>query len=292
MLDDAKRILGDLYPFASHFLDVDGQRMHYVDEGEGPLVLCVHGNPTWSFYYREVIRNLRDRFRVVAMDHIGCGLSDKPQNYPYTLATHVGNLSRLAEHLGAGDVTILCHDWGGPISLAWAVENPDRVARIAICNTAAFFGGKMPLRIRCCRWPILGTIAVRGLNLFAVAAVKSATAKPERMSPEIARGYLLPYDSYRNRIAVHRFVQDIPLSPSVLSHATMTNLESRLSLLGDKPMTIFWGERDFCFTVRYLDQWIERFPNADVHRFADSGHYVVEDAHERILPVLRDFIGA
>jgi haloalkane dehalogenase len=226
------------------------------------------------------------------MDHIGCGLSDKPQDYPYTLATHVRNFGLLMDHIGAGNVTIVCHDWGGPISLSWAVNNAARVGRIAVCNTAAFFGGKMPLSIRCCRWPIVGTIAVRRLNLFALAAVATATAKPERMNAGVAKGYLLPYDSYANRVAVHRFVQDIPLSQRVASYGPTLDLEEKLPALAAKPMTIFWGEQDFCFTTSYLDQWIKRFPKAVVHRFADAGHYVVEDAHERIVPLLRDFIGA
>jgi len=291
-MHDPKSILGELYPFTSHYFDIDGRRMHYVDEGEGPLVVCVHGNPTWSFYYRNLIKGLRDHCRVVAMDHIGCGFSDKPQDYPYTLATHVRNFARLMDHIDAQDTTIVCHDWGGPISFSWAVHHADRVARIAACNTAVFFGGKMPLRIRCCRWPIFGTIAVRRLNLFASAAVKTATARPERMTADIVRGYLLPYDSYENRVAVHRFVQDIPLSPQVASYYTTVELENKLPRIANKPLIVFWGEQDFCFTTKYLDQWIERFPSATVHRFADAGHYVVEDAHERILPILRDFIGA
>jgi cis-3-alkyl-4-acyloxetan-2-one decarboxylase len=291
-MPDAKSILAETYPFTSRYLDIDGQRMHYVDEGEGPLVVCAHGNPTWSFYYRELIKGLKDRCRVVAMDHIGCGLSDKPQDYPYTLSTHARNFGRLMDHLDAKDVTIVCHDWGGPISLSWAVNHPDRVARVAVCNTAAFFGGVMPFSIRCCRWPIFGAIAVRGLNLFALAAVAKASMKPERMSGDVKRGYLLPYDSYANRVAVHRFVQDIPLSRGSASYDATVDLEQKLPALADKPMVIFWGEKDFCFTTRYLDQWIERFPNATVHRFPDAGHYVVEDAHERMLPVLRDFVGA
>ena len=282
--------LRHLYPFESHFLNVGGQRLHYIDEGEGPPVVLVHGNPTWSFYFRELVIGLRDSYRVIVPDHIGCGLSDKPQRYPYTLATHIENLRRLVEHLGLKGVTLAGHDWGGAIGMGWAVREPDRVGRLVIFNTAAFLGGLTPLRIRVCGWPILGTIGVRGLNLFARAALRMACVKRDHMTREVARGYLLPYDSFANRVAILRFVEDIPRNPSVASYAVVREIESRLERLRDRRTIIFWGGRDFCFNDAFLSSWIERFPQARVHRFADAGHYVVEDAHERILPLLRGFL--
>jgi haloalkane dehalogenase len=283
--------------------------MHYVDEGAGRPVVFVHGNPTWSFYYRDLIKALRalppnpvedppwrggtqggGGFRVIAPDHIGCGLSDKPQDYPYTLATHVENFGRLMDHLALDDVTLAVHDWGGPIGLGWAVRNPHRVRSLVVFNTAAFLEGRMPLRIRMSRWPLVGSIGVRGLNLFARAAVRMACVRRERMTPQVAAGYLQPYDSYRNRVAVLRFVQDIPFNPRVPSHSVMAETERLLPTLADKPMAIFWGAKDFVFTDEYLTVWRRRFPQAAVHRYADAGHYVVEDAHERILPELRRFL--
>jgi len=282
--------LGDLYPFASHYVDIGGHRMHYVDEGDGPVVLMLHGNPTWSFYYRDLIKGLRDRYRVVVPDHIGCGLSDKPQDYPYTLATHIANVERLVDHLGLTDVTLAVHDWGGAIGFGLAVRRTDLVRRFVVFNTAAFLGGRMPWRIGVCRIPLFGGMAVRGLNGFAGCAMFMACAKHERMTPEVKRGYLLPYNSYANRVAVHRFVKDIPTRPTHVSYGTLAEIEAGLAALRDRPMTIFWGMKDFCFTPKFLDEWIKRFPDADVHRFADAGHYVVEDAHERILPVLGTFL--
>jgi haloalkane dehalogenase len=258
-------------------------RMHYVDEGQGSPIVLLHGNPTWSFYYRELIKSLRDTHRVIAPDHIGCGLSDKPQDYPYTLATHIENLARLIDTLQLSDITLGVHDWGGPIGLGWAVRNPERVKRLVIFNTAAFLEGEMPLRIRVCGWPILGSIAVRGLNLFARAALRMATAKPRRFTPLMRRGYLLPYDTYANRVAILRFVQDIPLSPAVPSYAALEGIERQLPVLAELPMTIFWGMKDFCFTPAFVEAWVARFPKAEVHRLADCGHYVVEDGREDIL---------
>jgi haloalkane dehalogenase len=280
-----------LYPFQSRFFSIDGKRMHYVDEGEGPPVVMVHGNPTWSFYYRELIKGLANGNRVIALDHIGCGLSEKPQRYAYTLKTHIDNLERLIEHLGLEDITLAVHDWGGAIGFGYARREPERVRRFVIFNTAAFFG-PVPRRLLACRIPILGALAVRRLNLFALAATRIACKSPERMTSEVKRGYLLPYDSYRNRVAVLRFVQDIPTRPSHPSYALLESIESSLLQFRDRPMIIFWGEQDFCFNQVFLDAWIERFPQAAVHRFADAGHYVVEDAHERILPLLHEFLHA
>ena len=276
-----------LYPFESHFLDLGGVRMHYVDEGSGEPIVLVHGNPTWSFYFRELIRGLRNEFRVIALDHVGCGLSDKPQKYPYTLATHIENLNKLIDHLGLDSITLGGHDWGGAIAFGWAVRNPHRIRRLLVFNTAAFLGGPMPLRIRVCGWPLVGDFMVRGLNGFSRAAVRMACKNQSRMTPEVMKGYLLPYDSWANRVGVMGFIRDIPVSIRVPSHEILQGIEGKLGTLINMPMLIFWGGRDFCFNDSFLAEWRRRFPAAEVHRFDDAGHYVVEDAFERILPLIR-----
>ena len=282
--------LGELYPFESHFLEVDGGQMHYVDEGDGPPILMLHGNPTWSFYFRELIKALGNDYRIIAPDHIGCGLSDKPQEYPYTLSTHIGNIERLVDHLRLKAVTLTVHDWGGPIGFGWAGRHPDLVRRFVVFNTAAFLGGRVPIRIRICRWPIFGDIAIRGLNAFARSAIYMACRKRERMTPEVRRGYLLPYEGPGSRIAHLCFVRDIPLTPRIPSYPVLRRIEAALPQFRDHPMIIFWGMQDFCFTGRYLDEWIARFPDARVHRFEDAGHYIIEDACERVVPLLQRFL--
>ena len=263
--------------------------MHYVDEGNGPAVVMLHGNPTWSFYYRELIKGLCDGFRVVVPDHIGCGPSDKPQVYDYTLATHIDNLAHLIDHLGLDEVTLAVHDWGGAIGFGLGVRRPELARRFIVFNTAAFIG-PCPWRIRLCGWPLFGDLLVRGLNAFARCATRMACVKRERMTKAVRRGYLLPYDSFANRIATLRFVRDIPLTPSVPSYPVIEQIESSLVQFTDRPMMILWGAKDFCFNDWYLEQWIARFPEAAVHRFDDAGHYVVEDAHERIVPLIREFL--
>lgn len=280
-----------LYPFESHWLDVDGLRMHYLDEGQGPALLLVHGNPTWSFYWRELVRALRARYRVVAPDHIGCGLSDKPaeRDYPFRLARRVRDLRRLVEHLGLEHITLVSHDWGGAIGMGAAMALPDRFARFVLMNTAAFRSRQMPWRIAVCRTPLLGRIAVQGLNLFARAALRMAVARRERITPVVRQGLLAPYDSWAHRTAVYRFVEDIPLGPRHPSYAALQEIEQGLATFRRRPVCLIWGMRDWCFTPHFLDRFLDFFPEAVVHRLSGAGHYVVEDAHEEIVPAMEEF---
>lgn len=280
-----------LYPFRSHEIRLDGVRYHYLDEGQGEPLLLVHGNPTWSFYWRELIQALRPRYRLIAPDHIGCGLSDKPRDYPYRLAQHIANLRRLIEELDLRNITLLAHDWGGAIGMGAAGQMPERFSRFVLFNTAAFRSNRCPWRIRACRIPLAGRIAVQGFNAFARAALTMAVAHPERMTPAVRAGFLAPYDSWAHRIATHRFVLDIPLSPRHPSYATLSSIEAGLVQFRQHPVLLIWGMRDWCFTPRFLARFRnEFFPQAIVHELPDAGHYVVQDAPERILPWLEQFL--
>jgi len=279
-----------LYPFESHGMRLARLQYHYLDEGRGAPLLMVHGNPTWSFYWRNVITALRDIYRAVAVDHIGCGLSDKPQDYEYTLERHTENLIALIEELDLTGITLLVHDWGGAIGLGAAVRLPERFARLVIFNTGAFPPPYVPLRIRVCRTPLLGRLAVQGGNLFARAALSMATAKPERMTPAVRRGLLAPYDTWSHRLAIYRFVCDIPFTRRHPTWQVLEDLEGQLPTLADRPVQMIWGMRDWCFRPECLERLNKIFPDAEVHRLADAGHYVIEDAHEKIVPLLREFL--
>ncbi|MDY0169905.1 MAG: alpha/beta fold hydrolase [Thermoguttaceae bacterium] len=281
-----------LYPFRPHELDVGGLRCHYVDEGEGAPVLMVHGNPTWSFYWRELIKGLSGQCRVVAPDHIGCGLSEKPVagEYPFTLQRRIDDLTALIESLDLRAITLVAHDWGGAIGLGAAVAMPERFARLVLLNTAAFPSRRCPWRIRVCRTPVLGRLAVQGLNLFARSAVRMALHRPQRLSRAARAGLLAPYDSWRHRTAVYQFVHDIPLKASHPSYATLAGIEARLQSLAGLPALLIWGMRDWCFTPHFLDRFREYFPAARVVQIEDAGHYVVEEAADQILSSLREFL--
>ena len=278
-----------LYPFDSHYLTLDGLRYHYLDEGAGEPLVMLHGNPTWSFYYRTLIAAFRTTHRVIAPDHMGCGLSDKPQDYSYKLEQHIANLEALLDSLKLERVTLFLHDWGGAIGMGWAERHPERVKRFVIFNTAAFPASRIPFRINLCKLPLVGALAVRALNAFAGLAPSMACARQERMTPDVKAGYLAPYDSYAHRIAILRFVQDIPMSPAHPTYRLVENIGQGLSVFQDRPMLIIWGEQDWCFTTDFLAEWQRRFPHADIHRIPDAGHYVVEDAHEQIIPWMREF---
>lgn len=281
-----------LYPFASNFFEAGGHRLHYVDEGAGEPLLFVHGNPTWSFHWRNLLLALRDRYRVVAIDHLGCGLSDKPQVWSYRLGDHVANLDALVERLDLRGVTLLAQDWGGAIGLGAALAQPERFGRFVLFNTGAFHGGRMPLRIGVCRTPVLGSLAVRGLNAFARAALRMAVANPEKLTAEVRAGILAPYSNWRDRVAIERFVQDIPLDPRHPSYATLSRIEQGLPSLANRPVQLIWGMRDWCFTPWFLERFEQIFPQAEVHRLEDAGHWVVEDAPESIVPLVERFLKA
>ena len=280
----------ELYPWAGAYLDLEsGHRLHYLDEGEGRPLLMVHGNPTWSFYYRNLVRDLSGRYRCVAVDHMGCGLSDKPQDYDYSLQQHVKNLSALIEALGLEDITLVVHDWGGPIGLGAALEHSEKITKIVIFNTGVF-DGPLPFSIRMCRWPLVGAALVQGLNGFVRVGLLRATALPERMKGAIGAGYLAPYNSWQNRVAHIRFIRDIPLEENHPTREFFLSIDARLETFSDRPVLVIWGEQDFCFTPYYREGFMERFPQAEVHAFADASHWVMEDAYDRILPLLESFI--
>lgn len=276
------------YPFSPrrHQLP-DGNSLSYLDEGEGPVVVMLHGNPTWSYFYRKLVRLLKGGYRVIVPDHLGCGLSDKPQDWTYQLSNHIDNLEDLLHALGISRCSLVVHDWGGAIGMGYAVRHPSVVNAFVIFNTAAFHSHRIPARIRLCRVPLLGPLLVRGLNGFAGPALRMAVTK--RMDSATDRAYLLPYDSWKNRIATLRFVQDIPLSSMDPSWQTLGEIEAGLHLFRDTPMLICWGGKDFCFNDHFYHEWQRRFPQARCHYFQDAGHYVLEDAYERIAPLVAAF---
>ena len=284
-----------LYPFSSHRFALPSHgspQMHYVDEGEGPQsVLCVHGNPTWSFYYRQVVIEQRARARVVAVDHVGCGLSDKPQAYPYTLAQHIANLVDLVTHLDLHRVTLVVHDWGGAIGLGAALRMPERIAGMVILNTAAFPPPYVPLRIAACRIPIMGNWAMRRMNVFARSALTMTLNRLSRLPEAVASGLIAPYDSWDHRVAIARFVQDIPNRPSQPTWQLLKSIEEKLPSLRDRPAELVWGMRDWCFRPECLTRFEQLLPQARVTRLHDVGHYVMEEASQEVNTAIARCLG-
>ena len=290
------------YDFASHRFEVrPGIRMHYLDEGprDGEVVLALHGNPSWSYYWRHLVRGLRDRYRVVVPDHVGMGLSDKPDDdrdalprYDYTLQSRVDDLQALLEHLGIdGPLTLAVHDWGGMIGFGWALERMPRVRRLVVLNTAAFpmpAGKPMPWQIALGRDYNIGELVIRGFNAFSAGA--SWLGVERRMPRAVRRAYVAPYDSWANRISTVRFMQDIPLRPGDRAWPLVEASGQRLREYADRPAFIGWGLKDFVFDRDFLARFRSDWPQAEVHAFEDAGHYVLEDRHEVLVPAIRGFL--
>ena len=277
------------YSFESHYFTLNSHRLHYVDKGEGDVIVMVHGNPSWSYYYRKLIRLLSATHRVVAIDHLGCGLSDKPQDYEYSLRNHIDNLHQLLDHLQITTFSLCVHDWGGAIGFGVAAKPDKKLERVMVLNTAAFRSTQIPARIQVCRWPLVGDLLVRGLNSFAAGALTMAVSRP--MRKPIADAYIAPYNSWQNRVAVAAFVKDIPLSTSHRSYTTLVEVEKGLERYQKQalPMMICWGGKDFCFHKDFYDEWCTRFPHAQKHYFEHGGHYILEDEFSAIAPLAVKF---
>jgi len=276
-------------------MDVNGFNYHYVDEGSGDPVVMVHGNPTWSFYYRALIKALSERYRTIVPDHIGCGLSDKPDDktYDYKFKTRVDDLENLIENLEIKEkITLVLHDWGGFIGMAYALRHPERISRFVLMNTAAFLppaGKPIPMTLKLIRsLKPLATLAVQGFNLFARGALFKNSYRG--LSKDVKAGLIAPYNCWQNRIATLKFVQDIHLTQNNPSYGLVKKLDQTLEIFSNYPMLICWGEHDFVFDMDYLAEWQRRFPDAEVHRFPDAGHYVLEDVPDKITPLVDRFL--
>lgn len=282
-----------------YFTHRHGLKQHYVDQGQGSPVLMLHGNPSWSYYYRRLIAGLSGKHRCIVPDHIGMGWSDKPDDhqYSYRLEQRVADLDALTEHLiqeqGLPDRgwTLIVHDWGGMIGFAHAVKHSERFSKLVVLNTGAFLNPKLlslPFTLRLGRDSWLGECLIRGFNAFARGAVRYGTLR--RMDPAEKAALLSPYNSWANRISTARFVQDIPLRAEDPGYELVKRTGESLSVFANTPMQIHWGRHDFVFDDAFLHTWQQHFPKAAVTVYEDAGHYVLEDAHERIVPAVQAFL--
>ncbi|OQB96035.1 MAG: Haloalkane dehalogenase [Verrucomicrobia bacterium ADurb.Bin122] len=280
------------YPFKTKsYTTPHGAQMSYVDEGphSEEAVLFLHGNPSWSFLYRDIIKTLSPKIRCIAPDHIGMGLSDKPADYPYNLAARITDIEGLVNHLGLWKVHLVVHDWGGAIGSGWAVRRPERVGRIVIFNTGAFRSPHIPLRIALCRTPVLGTFIVRALNGFAGPAVWMSMNN-RKLTRDERRGFLFPYNSWGNRVAVNAFVKDIPMEDDHPSYKTLAEVELGLKELHPKPVRLIWGGADFCFDMRFFMRWQKIFPHAQHYYMPEAGHYVIDDSAPTATRLTTEFL--
>lgn len=279
--------LREIYPFRTASLPVDGGHMSYVDEGapDSPPIVLLHGNPTWSFLYRGIIPKLSGRYRVIAPDHIGFGLSDKPADPVwYTLERHIANFTALVESLDLKKITLVLHDWGGPIGLGYAVAHPENIARLVLMNTWASVPHtpeppELNWALRLARGP-LGSLTIRNLNLFVKLAMRRAVER--KLSQRELDAYSFPFPDAASRAGILAFPRMIPLRAGDAAWPTMSAIEDGLAKI-TAPAEILWGKRDPVFSVLYAYLLRDRLKNAREPLFLENAsHFVPEDASDVI----------
>lgn len=299
------------YPFEPRAFEArPGITMSYLDEGprDGDVVVMLHGNPSWSYYWRRLVLGLRDpapgkAYRCIVPDHVGMGLSDKPDDraaatprYDYTLQSRIDDLQALLRHAGVDDatpVTLVVHDWGGMVGFGWALSHSTQVERLVILNTAAFpmpAAKRFPWRLALGRDSRVGGWLIRRFNLFARGAARFGTTR--KLPREVREAYAGVYAGWDNAISTLRFMQDIPLGEGDRAWPLLVRSGETLPRYADRPAFIGWGLRDFVFDRHCLDVFRAALPQAEVHAFDDAGHYVMEDKHEVLVPAIRAFLDA
>lgn len=277
------------YPFSSNYVDLPDGRMHYVDEGQGETLLMLHGTPTWSFLYRHLITGLSDRYRVIAPDHLGFGLSDKPEGYSYRPEDHARNLTALIQKLDLRDITLVVHDFGGPIGLSYALDHPENVKRLIIFNTWMW-----PLQddaqiVRAGR--LLGSGFGRMLcmrfNIEVNVIMPYAFGQRAKLTPVIKSQYRGPSQDATTREAIWVFAREL-----LGSQSWYTSLWEKRAALQDIPTLLLWGMKDRVIRPHYLTRWQTALPDAQTITFAETGHYVQEEQGVALVPIIADFIAS
>jgi haloalkane dehalogenase len=265
------------FPFAPHYLDVGPGRLHYVDEGQGPAVLMVHGTPTWSFLYRHLITKLSPDYRCIAVDHLGFGLSDRPRGWGYRPADHAANLTAFIEGLDLRDITLMVHDFGGPIGLAYAVEHPENVARLVLFNTWMWSLEGDPHFERAARLlgGRLGRLLYTRASFSTRVLLRSSWRNKERLSPAVYRQYADAFPSPEDRLPLWTLAREL-----IASSAWFDGLWQRRDRITDKPALLAWGMKDPAFRPSELARWQALLARAVTVPFPDAGHFVQEEAPE------------
>ncbi len=299
-IDNQDWTFGGTWPYQPRWFNSADGRMHYVDEGprDGRPIVMVHGNPTWGYLYRRFIEAVTQAgYRAIVLDHLGFGRSEKPNNPTlYQIPRHCDRCEALLESLNLQDATIIVQDWGGPIGLTWAARHPERVRSLMVLNTFVHRPpGKvpLPLPLKLFRTPIIGEVMVKGLHAFVkLFLFKDGLVDPKRLGVREKEAYLAPHPTWSSRTAILVFPREIPAGPSGrVSDFVAVVHDQLVSAFAHKPVFIAWPMKDVAFTPEILnDLWLKDFPNAEVIRIEDAGHYIQEDAHEKVIPPLLKFL--
>lgn len=283
------------FPFAAHYHSIEGVDMHFVDEGSGEPVVMVHGDPTWGYLYRNFIPFLSQRRRCVVPDQMGMGKSANPQERSlYRLQQHRANLETLLLHLDLHDITLVLHDWGGPVGLGVATRHPERIKRLVLMNTWAFApwpGGPFPRLLELIRSE-RGEAFVLQKNGYLEPALRGTTHHTEQLTKIVMEAYRAPYPTPESRLALLCWSRDIPVQETDVSYAEMKQIEQGLPQFSRTPILLVWGMKDPVLSASVLHRWQQLYPHATTHELEDASHFLQEDAPERIVQWIEAFLEA
>jgi haloalkane dehalogenase len=274
------------YPFNSHYYELHGHKLHYIDEGEGETLLFVHGTPSWSFEYRNLIKALSPNFRCVAIDHIGFGLSDKPRNYDYSTINHSRSLERFVLELGIQDFTLVVHDFGGPIGLNMAINNPSLIKRIVIMNSWMWDSSSDPVFIklsRILRSPLLPFL-YRYLN-FSPRYLLPGSFGDSPLDKKLLSQYTKPFARISSRSGPLAFARSL-----LHDQKWFGELWEKRESISDKPILLVWGMKDKVLKPAMLDRFVAGFVGAKVVKLDTCGHFPQEEQPQKVIEALQGFI--
>lgn len=275
------------YPFEPKYFETSAGKMHYVDEGTGAPIVFVHGNPSWSFEFRKLISSLSRKYRCIAPDHIGFGLSDKPREWSYLPRDHAENFEGLTESLDLDGITLVVGDWGGPIGLSYAIAHPEKMKNLVITNTWLWPANKDPYYIAFSAFmggPV-GRLLIKRYNFFAGALLKAIYGDRSKLTPEIHRNYLEPLSEPAERRGCWTFPKQI-----VGSTDWLKSLWQKREVLDGKTILFAWGMKDLAFREKELNRWTKSFPQARAIRYEDAGHFVAEEKPAELVVAIEELL--
>ena len=277
----------DSFPFEPHYMELNGFKMHYIDEGSGDPILCLHGMPTWGYLYRNFIEKLSKGFRVVVPDQMGFGKSDVPENKRYLMEEHVSNLKKFILKLDLRKITLIIQDWGGPIGFGFAVDYPERIKALVIMNTSV---GVMKEG----RKPWYAPLEEKGIYSEFIKNVsnliKMGIYNKDKITETLLKAYSAPFTkegSYKGALA---WPKDIPIGDSHPSAEIMRHVRNNLKNLKEKPKVLIWGMKDPIFPEKMISWWQKIYPNIEVHRIEEASHFLQEDAPDKIISIIQNFL--